>query len=1373
VRVRRHLLLVSAGLLVGHAALAQDFDPRGRHHGPPPAGGHAPAGGHGRPAGQGAGRPQAPVVTSAVLIERYTKVALAQPGVAFPLQRLAQLYRDRDGKLDALITDLQARLAAATTNNYPERMALAGVYKLNGDAARAQTEYGGVIALYPREAAPLLALARLEQDRADLAAARTHYEQALALQTLQADKSTTLHALQTLALDLKDWEAAQRYHRALVLAEPNSLFVKGELGRELFSRGEYERAEAEYKEVVKAAQGDNRTLAPALKDLGQAQAKAHKYDEALATLDKALGAAGSGAAVRNEIYQTITEVYRAQQNLPALIKKLEDQHPGDYIRLALLGSLYEETGDATHALAFYQRALAIEPRQIDLRVRMIRLLQAEGEIEKAIVAYEGIIRTSPNNPQFVFEMCDALIQRGERARALRLLSDLEARGSTDEEVMSRLGEFYSRIGESEKALHVLTRLADIAGSDPSHIADLGDHYFQEGKLPLAIQTWKRILTSVTPRAKALAALGGIYMEHDMLPDALQVLREATELDPQNLAYKKDLATAFERNKSYRDATQLWEVIGEKAAQQSDRVLAREVRSHVVTLWALEHVLDQQVPRLSALFDGQPPDVEAGRTLAEVLAHQKQLARAEAALDRVIQLAPGDAESYLALERVCVQRGNLEKAITVLTRLVAVEPKRSREIYQRMATYAIALYKDKDAIIYAARAVELNPEDADAHKRLGDMYAKQQDTENAILQYRAAIAKNERLFLVYFDLADLLLAKGETDEADRLLRRVLRGAPDEELVSRAARQSMQLNLGRGTLQSLEQDLVPLAIGNPQKSIYRKLLVEMYGNLTFGLVQRVKHGVGKDEEEARAALAKVGQRAVKPLLDALADGDGGQQRVAIDVLAYVANKNSGPALFGFAIGNGDTALRLRAMIACGVLKDPGLLPRYSAYLLPKGASADELSPTDSIAIAAVWGVARMNDGRSLPLLRTLAKTGSAEVRALAVLGIGALGDKASIPEVTSILRELDAGDVARASAAYALGELGADAATPYLVTMAEEGDPLPRQMALLALARLWGGHGGVGAAKGGAVLAAMADAVFSGGDPDSARARAVGASLRKAGAAALIAMAGGQTKAGTNPEVFPIPEASVEVDSLLTSLVPTGFTPKERAGALLHYADVLGGAAKTALETSSDRARTVLAALAEGNGSFEPFLGPEEEPETAPARVKAKALILALEPNVLALVRHPDARLRMQALTLLSSSDSAPAALALVDAATDADEQVQRAALAALGTRPSHRVPEAWEACAKMLAHNESWALRVIAAEALGRLGKLSSGEGPKIASDALAEAAISDSYALVREACLVALASVDRPAALRVAARAAAEDAEPRVRDSARGILGAP
>ena len=48
------------------------------------------------------------------------------------------------------------------------------------------------------------------------------------------------------------------------------LFVKAELGRELLTRGQFERAEAEFRELVKAAAGDNRALAPALRDLGQA-----------------------------------------------------------------------------------------------------------------------------------------------------------------------------------------------------------------------------------------------------------------------------------------------------------------------------------------------------------------------------------------------------------------------------------------------------------------------------------------------------------------------------------------------------------------------------------------------------------------------------------------------------------------------------------------------------------------------------------------------------------------------------------------------------------------------------------------------------------------------------------------------------------------------------------------------------------------------------------------------------------------------------------------------------------------------------------------------------------------------------------------------
>src|SRR4029078_5272447 len=132
----------------------------------------------------------------------------------------------------------------------------------------------------------------------------------------------------------------------------------------------------------------------------------------------------------------------------------------DFQRLAILGALYEETGDSAKALQAYGKAHAVNPRHIDLRLKMIRVLQSQGELDKAIAEYEALIRAAPNNPQFVFEQCEALMQRGDRARAMKLLTELEARGQTDEEVLSRLADFYGRIGEKDSPLEVVTRSAE-------------------------------------------------------------------------------------------------------------------------------------------------------------------------------------------------------------------------------------------------------------------------------------------------------------------------------------------------------------------------------------------------------------------------------------------------------------------------------------------------------------------------------------------------------------------------------------------------------------------------------------------------------------------------------------------------------------------------------------------------------------------------------------------------------------------------------------------------------------------------------------------------------------------------------------------------
>jgi HEAT repeat protein len=624
--------------------------------------------------------------------------------------------------------------------------------------------------------------------------------------------------------------------------------------------------------------------------------------------------------------------------------------------------------------------------------------------------------------------------------------------------------------------------------------------------------------------------------------------------------------------------------------------------------------------------------------------------------------------------------------------------------------------------------------------------------------------------VYFELADLLLSKGNTDEADRLFRSVVRGAPDEELVARAARLSMQINLGKGTLESLEQDLLPLAIGNPQRPMYRRLLVEIYGSLTFALVQRVRHGAADDAEHAKQALARVGARAVKPLLDALADPDVSQQRIAIDVLAYVQNPNAALPLFAYATGPAELSLRTRAMLACGALADDAIIPKVEGLLFP-GDRPGETALGDPVAIAAVWGLARLGDARALPVLRRVATAGPPTMRALAVLGLGLARDAASTRVVAGIARASDAGTVAQAAAAYALGDLNAGGEVPVLLEMAEDGEPLPRQMALLALARMSVASTADPPWRGEAVKA-IADAVFARRGEDGAATPASDA-VAGAAVAALAALAAKGTPAAAwakTRETLAVPEGAIDVEALLSRLTPRQPPDRDRAAALVAFAPAVQRAAEAALQTSGPRAAAVLDALGDGEGELLPFVA---RGATGPAAQAAHAIADALEPALVPLAKHPDAAIRTKALVLVARSSSEAAGAAVVVGLEDASEDVQRVALSAIGApRGGARAgaagtagAQAAAATAKILATHANWAIRVLAARALGRLGAA----GTASASAPLEDAAVRDPYALVRQAALEALASFDGAAAAALAGRMAASDPEPRVRDTARAL----
>ena len=293
--------------------------------------------------------------------------------------------------------------------------------------------------------------------------------------------------------------------------------------------------------------------------------------------------------------------------------------------------------------------------------------------------------------------------------------------------------------------------------------------------------------------------------------------------------------------------------------KNDKIFAREARTHIVTLYGLLHQLDQQVAPLQRKFAQRPPDVEAGRLLAEVQTRLHRLPDAEVTLRRVTELAPGDADAFLALERVLVLRAEPARRDRGAREAGRGRPEaRPRVLPAHGAVRGRALPRRRRDRVRGARRASSRPKTRGPSASSARCTARSRTSSDAIVEFRAAIAKNDRLFPVYFELAELLLSRGSPTRPTASSGASCAPRPTKSW-SRTRRGSRcRSTSARATLETLEQELLPVAIGNPRKTIYRRLLVELYGAMTFPLMQTVRHGQPA-EVQTREKSARYDRRA----------------------------------------------------------------------------------------------------------------------------------------------------------------------------------------------------------------------------------------------------------------------------------------------------------------------------------------------------------------------------------------------------------------------------------------------------------------------------------------------------------------------------------
>jgi tetratricopeptide (TPR) repeat protein len=1190
-----------------------------------------------------------------------------------PLTVLTRLVRERDGSIDTLVTDFETRARAANNDAAPH-LALGHLYRESGRFEDALRAYADAERIAPNNPSPARAAGALYRRMDRNTEARAAYERSLQHTGNRSQQTDTLNALVEIALDSHDVPGARTYHARLIALDRTNSTFRRQLADALLSRHLYADAITEFQTLARAMSGDNRVLPPVLRDLGRAYAGNNQLDEALATYRRALAIAGGDAGIRREIYDAMTEVFTARNTLPQWITELERMGAGGrdaYERAVLLGRLQDQAGNTTGAIAAYRRAVTLRPNDIDAHVRIAQLYHQQGMRAEEIAEYRRLVALAPHESRFVVELADLLVSEGHADEAFRMLAEASARAGSDPDVHERLAEVYARHGRQQDALREIELVARFDPTSPEGLIALGRQYMELGQRDRALATWHRILDVSRDRARGAVALAEVYADNAMLNESIEMYQEAVRLRPNELDFHRGLASVLERARLFDAAILEWRRVIELA--QNDRDMRRHARESIVRIWGIQNRLPAQIAALETQFGHNPPDLEAGRDLAEALIRAHRPEDAERVLRRITELDPSDVISLVALERVLTQRGDLASAITVLRRLAEADPRRAREWYQRMAQHALALHRDEEAIEYATRAVQLNDQDATAHLHLAELYRARNDMGHAIASLRRAIELNDRLFPTYFELADLYLGfENQPARAVELYRRVIALAPDDDYVNRAGRQAIQIAPAAGLAEALERDLSAASAANPTRAVFRRLLVAYYDAVARPLINRVREGSAQESAHARQDLAHLGARAIAPLLDALADTDPAQQRIALDILGYLGNANAASALLAVAeTTSADGEIRRRALAAAGALGDARALPRLVHLVSGQ--------PETVLATIAAWSIAHVRGpAASAALVRVLETPGGPpEVRTMAALGLAGTRDPRARAALRSALGS-DTQSSVRAAAAYGLGGGIDRSVLSILLVSLDTGNDVLRRAGAVAL----GASGATDVA-----VPALARSLFA---PDDALRPGSNAPLRRVSAHALARLAGSSDD--SRSRVFDDPALAVSGTRMLDALLD----PPERAdgaGALVRFRREITEAARDALRGLPERVEIAVRAFAEPD-ALDPLVDADGIAHVEGARQALTQMLNELVPAFAAHVTHPDLAIRRATVRTLSQIDSPDAVAALARAAADPDETLASMALAALARHGDDA--HAFEAIAGRLDAASSWSLRAAAA-----------------------------------------------------------------------------
>lgn len=354
--------------------------------------------------------------------------------------------------------------------------------------------------------------------------------------------------------------------------------------------------------------------------------------------------------------------------LPDLFSKLRTATENSPATLLSIGEFYFAVGDAIHAKAAFDDALAKDKKNNVIRKRLIELELNQHNWDDAEKLNGELLKAEPNDSSARLFQARLQFVRGAKAKAITSLEQLVH--DSPEMALPRfyLGVAYATQGESGRAVAALN---DTVQHDPNFIwayIGLAELYAQQGNPKLALEFANRSLARNPNFVPAILLQANAYMQLGDYNAALSKLQPLAAAQPKNPAIMERLAVVAFNQKQYGRAEELLE---NALKLQPDYVLPMLDLTQLYS--AEKRGIDQIIGRLQQQIAFAPKQSSFNEILGGAYLGKGDSAKAQEAFEETLKLNEDATQARLQLARLYASKGEFTEALRNAEKVLASHP----------------------------------------------------------------------------------------------------------------------------------------------------------------------------------------------------------------------------------------------------------------------------------------------------------------------------------------------------------------------------------------------------------------------------------------------------------------------------------------------------------------------------------------------------------------------------------------------------------------------------------------------------------------------------------------------------------------------------